>query len=370
MAKLYNLARMTTATTGTGTITLGSAVSGYLTFLQAGAVDGDVVSYAIKDGANSEIGYGTYTASGTTLTRNVTKSTNSNAAISLSGSAEVFITARAEDIVTAPHCGRLTYVSATAIKFAPFNGDQIKINGDIYRIPSAGIAGVANTSVFVNGTGAQNLGASTLYYVYAFINSGVVTADFSTTAHSTSTTEGNVGTEIKTGDNTRTLVGMVRTNGSSQFVDSAAQRFVLSWFNRQTRGGYAAFTADRTTTSTTFVEINTEIRNEFLTWSGEAVIADISGTGNNSTTNRFIFTGISFDGGTPDFMAGSQASTAGLNNSVACGGTKNGLSEGYHYATLFGSVANPGTNGTATWQVAAISSLTIVPVNLSTMIRG
>jgi hypothetical protein len=97
-AKLYNLARMTTATTGTGTITLGSAVSGFLTFATAGVADGDVVSYGIKDGSNSEVGTGTYTASGTTLTRTVTKSTNSGSAINLSGTAEVYITLRAEDV--------------------------------------------------------------------------------------------------------------------------------------------------------------------------------------------------------------------------------------------------------------------------------
>lgn len=99
MAKLYNLARMTTATTGTGIITLGSSVSGYLSFSGTGVADGDVIAYGISDGSNSEVGTGVYTASGTTLTRSVTKSTNSNAAISLSGTAQVFITARAEDIV-------------------------------------------------------------------------------------------------------------------------------------------------------------------------------------------------------------------------------------------------------------------------------
>lgn len=98
MAKLYNLARMTTATTGTGTITLGTAVSGYLTFALAGVANADVVDYAIKDGANSEHGTGTYTSSGTTLTRSVTKSTNANAEISLSGTAEVFISPRAETL--------------------------------------------------------------------------------------------------------------------------------------------------------------------------------------------------------------------------------------------------------------------------------
>jgi hypothetical protein len=100
MAKLYNLARMTTATTGTGTITLGIAVSGYLTFALAGVADGDIVSYGINDGLNSEVGTGTYTASGTTLTRTVTASTNGNAAINLSGTAQVFITPRREDLLS------------------------------------------------------------------------------------------------------------------------------------------------------------------------------------------------------------------------------------------------------------------------------
>src|SRR4051794_39883021 len=100
MAKLFNLASMTTATVGTGTITLGAAVSGYLTFALAGVANADIVDYAIKDGANSEIGTGTYTSAGTTLTRTVTKSTNANSPISLSGSAQVFISPRAETLIT------------------------------------------------------------------------------------------------------------------------------------------------------------------------------------------------------------------------------------------------------------------------------
>lgn len=101
MAKLYNLARMTTATTGTGTATLGSAATSYLSFSSAGVQDGDVVTYAIVDGNNREIGRGTYTATGTTLSRDtILDSTNAGSAISLSGSAEVFITAAAEDVTT------------------------------------------------------------------------------------------------------------------------------------------------------------------------------------------------------------------------------------------------------------------------------
>ena len=65
VVKAYNLAKMTTATTGTGTITLGYAVSGFLTFANAGVQNGETVSYAIRDGANSEVGRGVYTSSGT-----------------------------------------------------------------------------------------------------------------------------------------------------------------------------------------------------------------------------------------------------------------------------------------------------------------
>ncbi len=96
---LYNLAKMNTETTGTGPITLSTAVSGFLTFALSGVTNGQTVTYIIEDGANRELGYGVYTSSGTTLTRNVLKSTNSDAAINLSGSATVGITAARENFL-------------------------------------------------------------------------------------------------------------------------------------------------------------------------------------------------------------------------------------------------------------------------------
>lgn len=100
MVKLVNRAKMTTATTGTGTITLGTAASGYQSFADAGVVNGDVVRYVIEDGTNWEIGTGTYTASGTTLSRTVSESSNADAALNLSGSAVVYVSATAADVVT------------------------------------------------------------------------------------------------------------------------------------------------------------------------------------------------------------------------------------------------------------------------------
>ena len=113
MVKLVNRAKMTTATTGTGTITLGSAVDGFQTFTAAGVADGDTVRYCIEDGTSSfELGSGVFTASGTTLTRVVSESSNSNNAISLSGDAIVFITAIAADIQ--PTTFTTTVFTATA----------------------------------------------------------------------------------------------------------------------------------------------------------------------------------------------------------------------------------------------------------------
>jgi hypothetical protein len=90
MAKTVNRAKMTTATTGTGAITLGSAVGGFQTFAAAGVNDGDIIHYVIEDGTAWEIGQGTYTASSTTLSR-IFESSSTGSLLSLSGAASVFV---------------------------------------------------------------------------------------------------------------------------------------------------------------------------------------------------------------------------------------------------------------------------------------
>ena len=100
---LKDRVREQASTTGTGTFTLsGSAYDGYRTFASC-VPDGSVVYYCIHNTATGfenewEVGYGTYTLSGNTLSRtSIMASSNSGSAVNFSaGTKEVFITYPAE----------------------------------------------------------------------------------------------------------------------------------------------------------------------------------------------------------------------------------------------------------------------------------
>ena len=157
MAVLKNRAKMSTSTTGTGTITLGSAESGYQTFADAGVANADVVRYVIEDGSNFEIGTGTYTSSGTTLSRTVSESSNSNNAINLSGSATVFIGATAEDIELSGNMAGDISSNGHAIKLGDRTGsganELIMGAGDDFKLYHNGATGHS----IISETGSGNL---------------------------------------------------------------------------------------------------------------------------------------------------------------------------------------------------------------------
>ena len=88
--------KVTSTTTGTGTFTLGAAAVGFQDFSVIG--DGNQTYYCITDGTNWEVGIGTYTASGTTLSRSPFESSNSNALVDFpAGSKDVFVTFPSEN---------------------------------------------------------------------------------------------------------------------------------------------------------------------------------------------------------------------------------------------------------------------------------
>lgn len=79
----------TTTTTGTGTITLAGAVSGFQSFATIG--NGNTTYYCVTSGTAWEVGIGTYTSAGTTLARTtILASSAAAAAITLAGTSNVF----------------------------------------------------------------------------------------------------------------------------------------------------------------------------------------------------------------------------------------------------------------------------------------
>jgi hypothetical protein len=89
--KVRDRVKETTTTTGTGTITLGGAVTGFRTFSSV-LSDNDTTYYAIVGDTQFEVGLGTY-SSNTLARTTVLSSSNSNSAVSFStGTKNVFIT--------------------------------------------------------------------------------------------------------------------------------------------------------------------------------------------------------------------------------------------------------------------------------------
>lgn len=121
MVKLVNRAKMTitaVASSGTGALTLGAAsAGGFQTFADAGVSNGETVRYTIEgpNAGDFEIGTGIYTASGTTLSRTPTESSNSNYAITATTDSVVFVTAAAADLGARVHANVTSLLAQTGM---------------------------------------------------------------------------------------------------------------------------------------------------------------------------------------------------------------------------------------------------------------
>jgi hypothetical protein len=97
---VYDRVQETTATTGTGTITLGGAVAGYQSFAVVG--NGNTTYYCIVNSSQWEVGIGTYSTTGPTLARTtvLSNSSGTTSPITLSGASNVFVTYPSEKSIS------------------------------------------------------------------------------------------------------------------------------------------------------------------------------------------------------------------------------------------------------------------------------
>jgi len=99
---LADRVKETTTTTGTGTVTLLGASTGFQSFSAVGNANTTYYTIAGQTGSEWEVGIGTYTSSGTTLSRDtVLSSSNGGSLVTFSsGTKDVFVTYPAGRAIT------------------------------------------------------------------------------------------------------------------------------------------------------------------------------------------------------------------------------------------------------------------------------
>ena len=177
MARFADRVKVSTSTTGTGTVTLGSAESGYQSV--PSSLDGETIRYVIEDGTAWEIGTGTYTHSTLELTRSLTSS-STGSLLNLSGSAKVFISPAAEDLQyvevysstsdlpsASSNHGRLVHVHNDGAVYFAHAGNWVRLgnHSDItsYTLPTASsstLGGIKiGTGLSIDGSGVVTASA-------------------------------------------------------------------------------------------------------------------------------------------------------------------------------------------------------------------
>lgn len=238
--------------------------------------------------------------------------------------------------------------AATTLYLTPYNGNRIAL----YDGASAwNERASAQMSIAVPATTGTN------YDVFVYDNGGTPTLEL--TAWTNDTTRATAltyqdGVLVKTGATTRRYVGSFRTSGvSGQTTDSLANRLVWNCNNRVDRQARGTFSADRATASTTYVELNSEIRMGFVVGVSEDALSlnttgSVAGDANRWAGCAFAFDGTTAEAGLEGGAVAGGAIGAGTKGGCDLIGYKTGLSAGYHYATILGKT----DSGTCTWQSA------------------
>lgn len=160
----------TTSTTGTGTFTLDGSASGFQGFSAIG--DGNTTYYAVIQVSTGEweVGLGTYTASGTTLSRDtILESSNSGSAVNFgSGSKQVFCTYPAEKGIYADGNGLVTLPDGLVVT------GNLTVQGTTTTIEATNLA-VADNMIYLRDgetTGNVDLGFAGNYNDGTYAHAG------------------------------------------------------------------------------------------------------------------------------------------------------------------------------------------------------
>jgi len=194
--------RETSTTTGTGTLTLDGAVTGFRTFSSA-IGDTNTCYYTITLGADYEIGVGTVGA-GTLARTTILKSSNSNNAVNFgAGTKDVFVTYAADKAVYKDASNNVNALGT--ISSGVWNGTEI-------TVPYGG-TGVATLTGIVKGNGQSAFSA-------AVAGTDYVTPTGTETLTNKTLTNPTVTNYVETPyvANSGTAITLALTNGTVQII--------------------------------------------------------------------------------------------------------------------------------------------------------
>ena len=271
---LADRVRETTTTTGTGTVTLAGAANGFQSFAAVG--NGNTTYYAIVGQGTSEweIGVGTYTSSGTTLSRDTVLSSSAGAPTKTNfsaGTKDVFVTYPADRSVFS-------------------DGTNIVPDTAAVLLPSSG--GTGQSSLTANNVILGN-GTSAVQFVAPGTSGNVLTSNGTTWTSAASAGGGFASgtammfvqtaaptgwTKSTTHDNKalRVVSGTASSGGSVNFTTAFASRSVSG-------------TVGHTTLSTSEIPSHSHGgdggRSYRMVGSGALNISTVAGTNNGSAAN-------------------------------------------------------------------------------------
>ena len=176
-----DLVQETTSTTGVGTLTLTGASDGFQTFAAIG--NANTTYYRIKSNGNSEVGIGTYTASGTTLSRDTVlySTAGGTTKITVAAGATVICTYPAEKTVILDASGNATGLGTPAA-FVATNVTGLPYAGLTGTVPTWNQSTSGNAATVTNGVYTTGSYADPTWLTSVALTTGTIT-----TAPSTST---------------------------------------------------------------------------------------------------------------------------------------------------------------------------------------
>jgi len=347
---LYDRVQQTGTANTTVSFTLSGSVTGYQSFSVVG--NGNTTYYAATDtSGNWEVGLGTYSTTGPTLTRTtILSSSNSGSAVTFSGTVTVFVTYPSSTSVYEDTSGNVSALGT--ITSGVWNGSTIPVAyGGTGVTASTGASSVvlrdSNQNITINRLSQQTTtvtaaaGTTTLTAAstFSWVLNGTGGQTFklpdATTLTDTTAFEFNnnaTGT-LTIVDNASGAVGTIASGGAAAIALIANATVAGTW-------DVHAYIPESVTWGTNSLTLGSTVITGG-TWNGGTIPTGYGGTGLTtfSAANNALYStsASALAAGTLPVAAGGTGATSATAYAVQCGGT---TSTGAHQ-----SIASVGTSG-------------------------